>query len=235
MTDEPAPKGPAPDPSRPLQGMTVLVVEDSRFASEAVRLLCLRSGARIRRADSLAAAARHLRVYRPNAVIIDVGLPDGSGVMLIRDLCHASGKPPAVVAMSGDDSLRGDAIAAGAAGFLAKPVESLGLFQQVLLGALAGETMAPRLLPGGTVTPDPVALRDDLSHAAEVIGAGPDGRTLDYLAQFLTGLARSARDGPLEAAAVKLAHAREAGSGAGEDLAALAGMLRQRIDAAGAL
>ena len=34
-----------PRSDRPLFGLTVLVVEDSKFACEGIRLLCLRSGA----------------------------------------------------------------------------------------------------------------------------------------------------------------------------------------------
>lgn len=53
---------PAPTAARPLLGLTVLVVEYSRYAYEAMRLLCLRSGARIRRADCIRSAHRHLQV-----------------------------------------------------------------------------------------------------------------------------------------------------------------------------
>lgn len=52
-------------PSRPLLGLTILLGEDSRFACEAMRIMALRSGARLRRADCMTSARRHMRLYRP--------------------------------------------------------------------------------------------------------------------------------------------------------------------------
>ena len=61
-----------PTADRPLLGSIILVVEDSRHACEIMRLICQRSGARIRRAESLASAERHLRSYRPRIAVIDL-------------------------------------------------------------------------------------------------------------------------------------------------------------------
>lgn len=214
--------------ARVLAGLTVLLVEDSRFASEAVRLLCLRSGARIRRADCLASARRHLAIYRPGVVIVDMGLPDGDGGGLIAELAALTPRVPVILGVSGDPDAREAALAAGAHGFLAKPVESLALFQQAILGALPSESrpVGLRALPGDVVLPDIGALRDDLAHVAGVLGDGPAGEELRHVARFTAGLARSARDGALaEAAAAVLADAE-----ALRDAAAAVGRLQRLVE-----
>lgn len=222
--------------NRPLAGLTVLVVEDSRYASEAMRLLCLRSGARIRRADCLRSAQRHLATYRPGVVIVDMGLPDGNGAELIRLMGRMQPAPPVVLATSGDPDTRGAAMAAGAQGFLPKPIASLAGFQQAILIALP-EDERPRglrVIADEVIEPDPEALRDDLAHVADVLSAAPDTAALDYIAQFLAGVARSARDGALEDAARALSSDQHAGRALAPDLARISGLVHDRLAAAGA-
>ncbi len=218
--------GTMPPTTRPLLGLTILLVEDSRFASDAIRLLCLRSGARIRRADCLASARKHLKVYRPSAVIIDLGLPDGSGTELIRELTTVPRTVNVVLATSGDDGAADAARRVGADGFLAKPVAGLAAFQQAILDPLADPARAAiRALPDEEIKADPIALRDDLRHVADVLRNNPDPETLKYLAQFVGGVARSAADIRLANAARNLAQ-----SGAREHAAGqLAGMLDRRL------
>ena len=218
-------------PGRPLAGLTVLVVEDSRFASEAVRLLCLRSGARIRRADSLKSAARHLLTYRPAVVIVDLGLPDGDGCDLIRQIAATEPRVPVILGISGNPDLQDNALAAGAHGFLAKPVESLAIFQQTILSALPAEARGRglRLLPTEVIQPDTSGLRDDLAHVAEVLSSARDTAAVEYIARFLAGVARSAHDPDLEAAATALARDHMAGNALATDLARISGMVQDRL------
>ena len=224
-------------PGRPLTGLTVLVVEDSRYASEAVRLLCLRSGARIRRADCLKSAARHLQTYRPSVVIADMGLPDGTGAELIAQIVAATPRVPVVLGLSGDPDNETAALAAGADGFLTKPVESLAIFQQMILSALPrdAQPLGLRVLPDDTIFPDATALRDDLAHVAEVLSAAQDTAAIDYIARFLAGVARSAHDQPLEDAAAALARDHEAGRALATDLARISGLVQDRLSAAAAV
>jgi two-component system OmpR family response regulator len=187
-----------PTAAQPLLGLTMLLVEDSRFASDAIRLMCQRSGARLRRADCLTTARRHLAAYRPSVVIVDLGLPDGSGADLLADLATSSLRLPVLIGTSGDPNGEDAALQSGADGFLAKPIASLATFQSAILQHLPPERQPRGLreLSGDDITPDPIALRDDLTHAARLLRQ-PQG-SLPYITQFLRSLAESADDSALQ-------------------------------------
>lgn len=222
----------APSHQRPLLGMTVLAVEDSRYASEALRLMCLRSGARIRRADCLASARRHLSVYRPSVVIVDPGLPDGSGIDLIADLARAVPRVGVILASSGDPDTRPAAVAAGADGFLAKPTLSVGRFQQEMLRHLPRDRCpaGPYALSEEMIAPDPLAYRDDLEHVRSLLEDMPERATQTYVTQFLLGVARVAGDDVLAEAAAGLS-----GFGSEAGIARILSLIETRLAARVAL
>lgn len=222
---------PAPTATRPLLGLTVLVVEDSRYACEAMRLLCLRSGARIRRADCIRSARRHLQVYRPSVVVVDMGLPDGNGADLIAELAQVEAEKSVILATSADDTLVAEAMAAGAQGFLSKPITSLAVFQQMVLAALPSDRQPPglRAIIDEQVSPDQIAYHDDINYAAELLDNLPNDKALDYIAQFLSGVARSVEDERMEQAAYALARRRAAGEAAISETAQIAGLIQQRL------
>ncbi|WP_370208465.1 response regulator [Pararhodobacter marinus] len=184
----------------------MLLVEDSRVAAEAVRLICRRIGIRLRRAESLAHAAMHLRVYRPDIVLVDPGLPDGSGLDLIARLASARMRPSRLVGVSGDAAMEGPVMAAGADAFLLKPVS---VAQH--LAAMTGE-LAPRLaaqdggeedgLPTRNAGADPLALRDDLRRVRDLLAEGADPARLRYAGQFLASVAQALPDRGLAHAAL---------------------------------
>ena len=224
-----------PTAIRPLLGLTVLLIEDSRFASEAVRLLCIRSGARIRRADSLENARKHLAVYRPSVVIIDAGLPDGSGLPLIEQLVLGTPRIDVILGTSGDVGLEDEVMRLGADGFLPKPLENLAAFQAAILKHLPSDQQppGPRLVNDETVAPDMIAYHDDLSHVAEVLGSDETPDSVDYVTQFLGGVAQSAADKDINRAVQHLKSLREQGKPLHDGIIALSSLVQDRLNTTG--
>jgi DNA-binding response OmpR family regulator len=71
----------------------VLVVEDDPEVAEVVTEVLRRPGHVVRVASLAAEALGALRAFRPEAVVLDVGLPDGSGLELCRELRRVSWVP----------------------------------------------------------------------------------------------------------------------------------------------
>ncbi len=198
--------------ARVLHGLTIMAIEDSRAASEAIRLMGVACGARIRRADSLHAARRHLAIYRPNVVVVDLGLPDGTGLDVIAELSQSVGARPVIIAISGDGMGEWQQAArdAGADATLEKPIESIKVFSDAILDVLPdGEARRSGTMSHGHlgIEPGTESLATDFEHA---IGAFEDAllindvATLRYAGRFVVGLGRELRDPALSKSAIGL-------------------------------
>ncbi|MBN8630572.1 MAG: response regulator [Rhodobacterales bacterium] len=218
--DAPTPLALPHGPGRlPLQGLTLLVVDDSRFTCDALRLILQRAGARLRRAESLEIARLHLAFHRPDLAIVDLGLPDGRGQDLIAELA-TQGFP--VLGLSGDPDGRDTALDAGAAGFIEKPIASAAGLVRLIRQLATGVGPLDRGEDIATPPGDLMALRDDLVRAAGLITGSGDP---DYALTFLRSLARACGDPALEAAAQGIRTAF--------DRAKLARLIEDRIAALG--
>jgi len=174
------------------QGATLLLVEDSRLTSDAIRLMLRATPGRMRRADTLCRARRHLALYAPDVVIIDLGLPDGSGLELIHECARRQPRVPLILAISGQPEQQTAAYQAGADQFLAKPIANIAQFR----AALAPSCFAidPSSPPLSCWAPDIGAMRDDCLLALDLLQGPNQTDRRRYALQFIEGLARSLQD-----------------------------------------
>lgn len=111
-----------------------LIVEDhdeaARWLSDALRLAC--PDAEITLAGNLSSGMAQLRQSRPEVMIADLGLPDGSGIDLVAQA--RSREPPPVVVVAtiyDDDEHLLAALRAGACGYLLKEASREVLARQI--------------------------------------------------------------------------------------------------------
>lgn len=126
----------------------VLIVEDDpAMEAEAIAAVTVFAGASVRTARTIAEAQRWIARVSFDLAIIDIGLPDGSGVTLIRalmgDAPHTADVheiPTVCVARTvfDDDAHLFAALSAGAQGYLLKG-ETIDVVRMRLQAAMAGE------------------------------------------------------------------------------------------------
>ena len=113
---------------------TILIVDDDADLLRALTLLLTHAGHRVITAQdgvlATTAAARH----RPDMVILDLGLPGGSGLTVLERMqaaVHLSAVPVLVLTGSTDPQCEAQILKAGAREFLRKPADP-----QILLAAV---------------------------------------------------------------------------------------------------
>ena len=109
-----------------------LIADDDPLSAERLRAVLERWGHDVRVAGDARTAEVLTQVWRPDVVLLELVLPDGDGVALIPRL-RAGDEPPQIVIVSSHATVRVtvDALAAGAASVLEKPVD-VELLQDVL-------------------------------------------------------------------------------------------------------
>lgn len=114
-------------------GCRVLVVEDHVLVTDAMTILLEAGGHTVRCAATVAAGVASGIGSPPDVMLLDLTLPDGSGLDVIAQLREAGALPPVTVALTGHDDPATVARcrAAGCHDVLLKPVPARELLRHV--------------------------------------------------------------------------------------------------------
>lgn len=103
----------------------VLIVDDNLDAAEVLALLAEVEGFTAATAHTLGEAREHMALRRPRLILLDVNLPDGSGINLLAEVKNEQQTADIhVVMLSGmaDSRLQEEAHLLGASAFFVKPL-----------------------------------------------------------------------------------------------------------------
>lgn len=110
---------------------TVVVIEDERQIRRFLRSALEAEGFRVFEADSAGQGLQEASTRKPDLVILDLGLPDGDGIDVIRDLRHWSQVPILVLSARSEETEKVHALDSGADDYLVKPFGTAELLARV--------------------------------------------------------------------------------------------------------
>jgi two-component system KDP operon response regulator KdpE len=98
-----------------------LIIEDDATIRHFVRLTLMSEGHEVFEADGVQRGLIEAGTRRPDVIVLDLGLPDGDGVVLIRELRTWSSVPVVVLSARSAEADKIAALDAGADDYLVKP------------------------------------------------------------------------------------------------------------------
>ncbi|MGH2873177.1 MAG: response regulator [Solirubrobacteraceae bacterium] len=128
--------------------ISIVLVDDHDLVRAGLRLLLEEQEdfAVVAEAGDIADARRRVAAHRPQVVVLDVDLPDGSSIEAIPSLLETCPQTRIVMlTVHGDPELARDALQAGAAAFVLKEAASAELIQAVRLAASGRTYLNPEL------------------------------------------------------------------------------------------
>lgn len=114
---------PSSSPSAPLASspLVAVMVEDDPQIRRFVRFALEAEGWQVHLAETMRQGLTDCATRKPNLVVVDLGLPDGDGVDLVRDVRGWSSVPIIVLSARTDEQQKIAALDAGADDYLTKP------------------------------------------------------------------------------------------------------------------
>ena len=132
---------------------TVLLVEDNADVQEFNKFLLEKQGFEVDTAYTLAAARGVIALRMPDAIVLDIGLPDGSGLDFLKELRKISKVPVLVLTGYGKDSDVVRGFKSGCDDYLSKPYTFAVLLAR-LEHMLQSTVQVPTLMIYGTLKLD---------------------------------------------------------------------------------
>ena len=142
--------------------MRVLVVEDDAGIRSLMQSSLGVEGFDVQTAVSVSEARALLRHSRPDVMLLDLGLPDGEGVELVRELRQRDSLPILVVSARHQEAQKIELLDAGADDYLTKPFSVAELLARIRVALRHRGTL---LAPASTVH-DLDGLQIDLNQRA---------------------------------------------------------------------
>jgi len=122
----------------------ILVIEDDAGIRNVVRVLLETHGYRIVEAGTAARAEIEARAHKPDLLLVDLGLPDGDGLNVIRRVRSWSAVPIVVLSARTQEEQKIAALDAGADDYVTKPFSAPELLARVRAGLRRNARSAER-------------------------------------------------------------------------------------------